>query len=315
MLRELFKGDGNVQTLPELLESINCNFDAELVPIYHNRSDYEDSKEYSPYQEIPNKSCIRRGDNFIPLGVMSARYGLAQYRETLGFLNDVVGTNKAQFYGARAIDNGASLFVAVKAPNTVMFAPDDEIECFYTASTSHDGTGSIQLMLSPVHKRTQTILTTLDSGIIRMRHTKLVKDRLGRATGTINKMQAVWQNHEDKFRKFAGLPINDDEAKTYFAMVVPSDEIGDDVPTRTVNVREKLYDIYKVGMVSQIPSCKNTLLGAFVSALVFGDYYKTTRSSIIGRSEQDVMVESRLSGTAARFKADAFAACLKLYRI
>ena len=312
MLRELFKGDGNVQTLPELLESINCNFDAELVPIYQN---HLDSNGADVYSVIPNKACIRRDDNKIALGVMSARYGLAQYRETLGFLNDIVGNQQAQFYGARAIDNGASLFVAVKAPNTVMFAPDDEIECFYTASSSHDGTDSIQLMLSPVHKRTQTILTTLDSGIIRMRHTKLVKDRLARATGTINKMQTVWQNHEDKFRKFAGLTINDDEVKTYFAMVVPSDEVGDDVPTRTQNVREKLYDIYKVGMVSQIPSCKGTLLGAFVSALVFGDYYKTTRASIIGRSEQDVMVESRLAGTAARFKADAFAACLKLYRI
>ena len=313
MLRELFKGDGNVQTLPELLESINANFDAELVPVCHYVRQNEDGTD--DFREIPNKSCIRRGDNKIALGVMSARYGLAQYRETLGFLNDVVGTNQAQFYGARAIDNGASLFVAVKAPNTIMFAPGDEIECFYTASTSHDGTGSIQLMLSPVHKRTQTILTTLDSGIIRMRHTKLVKDRLARATGTINKMQAVWQNHEDKFRKFVGLTINDDEAKTYFAMVVPSDEIGDDVPTRTQNVREKLFDIYKAGVVAQIPSCRGTLLGAFVSALVFGDYYKTTRSSIIGRSEQDVMVESRLSGTAARFKADAFACCLKLYRI
>lgn len=312
MLRDLFKGDGNVQTLSELLESINCNFDAELVPIYHRGPEHDDS---DPYREIPNKSCIRRGDDKTPLGVMSARYGLAQYRETLGFMNDIVGANQAEFFGARAIDNGASLFVAVKAPNTVMFAPDDAIECFYTASTSHDGTGSIQLMLSPVHKKTQTILTSLDSGIIRMRHTKLVKDRLARATGTVNKMQAVWNHHEDKFRTFAKLTMNDDEAKTYFAMVVPSDEVGDDVPTRTQNVREKLFDIYKVGMVSQIPSCRGTLLGGFVSALVFGDYYKTTRTSIIGRSEQDVMIESRLAGTAARFKADAFAACLKLYRI
>ena len=312
MLRDIFKGNSELQTLSELLTDIDCNFDAELVPIYHRGPDHDGS---DPYREIPNKACIRRGDNHIPLGVMSSRYGLAQYRDTLGFLDEVVGNKAAEFYGARAIDNGASLFVAVKAPNTVMFAPDDAIECYYTASTSHDGTGSIQLMLSPVHKKTQTILTTLDSGIIRMRHTKLVKDRLARAVGTVNKMQAVWNNHEDKFRTFAKLTMTDDDAKTYFAMVVPSDEIGDDVATRTKNVRDKLFDIYKVGMVSQIPSCRGTLLGGFVSALVFGDYYKTTRSSIIGRSEQDVMVESRLSGTAARFKADAFACCLKLYNI
>jgi hypothetical protein len=312
MLRDIFKGNSNLQTLEEVLTDIDCNFDAEQVPIFQCAPELGDT---NPYKEIPGKSCIRRGDTKIPLGVMSARYGLSQFRETLGFLNDVVGSSAAEFYGARSIDNGASIFVAVKAPNTVMFAPDDAIECFYTASTSHDGTGSIQLMLTPVHKKTQTILAMLDSGIIRMRHTKLVKDRLARATGTINKMQAVWTQHEDKFRTFAKLTMNDDEARTYFAMVADSDKIGDEVPTRTLNVREKLFDIYKVGMAAQIPSCRGTLLGGFVSALVFGDYYKTTRTSIIGRSEQDVMIESRLSGTAARFKADAFAACLKLYRI
>lgn len=308
MLKDLFTQTEGAKTIREVLDLINCNFDAEQVPIAHKLSD-------DTYSIIPGKSCIRRGDNKTPLGIMSARYGLAQFRDTLNFLDDIVGSSAAEFYGAKSIDNGALLFIAIKAPNSVFFAPDDSIECFYTASTSHDGTGSIQLACAPVHKRTQTIFTTLDSGIIRMRHTKLIKDRLARATGTINKMQAVWTSHADKFRTFAKLSMGDDEARTYFAMVADSDKIGDEVPTRTQNVREKLFDIYKTGMAAQLPSCRGTLLGGFISALVFGDYYKSTRTSTIGRSEQDVMIESRLSGTAAKFKADAFAACLKLCRI
>ena len=93
-------------------------------------------------------------------------------------------------------------------------------------------------------------------------------------------------------------------------MIVPSDT--EEVHPRTQNTRDKLYDLYKVGMASNLPSCKDTLLGAFVAALVFGDYYKSVRHSIVGRSEKDAMIESRLTGTAARFKADAYAACLKL---
>lgn len=308
MSKHIFTRKEGLNTLVDVLESINCNFEAEQVPIYQvpNTDDR---------MEIPGYSCIRRGDDKTPLGVMSARYGLSQYRDQLVFLEDMKNQGEIDFYGAVATDKGASLYVAVKTPKSVFFGPGDEIECFFISKSSHDGSGAIELMCSPVHTKTQTILTTLDSGIIRMRHSKNIKDRLSRVMGTISKMNAVWEAHIDKFNRFAKLSMSDDEAKTYFAMIVPSDEIGDDVPTRITNVREKLYDIYKVGVVSNIPSCRGTLLGGFVAALVFGDYYKATRTSCIGRSEHDILVESRLSGAGARFKADSFAAALKLYKI
>ena len=311
MMREIFPNIGTPQTLGEVLTAINCDFEAEQVPIHHIVP--AAAAGLTVPEEIPGYSLIRRKDSFAPLGVNSARYGLAQYKDTLSFLNDIVGSKEASFQSAVATDNGARIYIAMKAPNTIVFAPGDEIECFYTASTSHDGTGSIQLMFSPVHKKSQTILTSLDSGIIKMRHTVKVKDRLARASGTVAKMQEVWSRHADQFSKFAGLPVTDDDIRGYFAMIVPSDAI--EVHPRTQNVRDKLFDIYKTGMTAQLPSCKDTLLGGFVAALIFGDYYKSVRHSIVGRSEKDAMIESRLTGTTARFKADAFAACLKIARL
>ena len=310
MMREIFPNIGLPQTLDEVLKAINCDFVAEQVPIFQMAPKPEDPLNINVAREIPNYSLIRRGDNFAPLGINSARYGLAQYKDTLSFLNDIVGSNDAIFQSAVATDNGARIYIAMKAPQSMIFAPGDEIECFYTASTSHDGKGSIQLMFSPVHKKSQTILTSLDSGVISMRHTVKVKDRIARAAGTVNKMNEVWTRHADRFSKFSKLTLTDDDVRGYFAMIVPSDT--EEVHPRTQNVRDKLFDLYKGGMTSQLPSCKDTLLGAFVAALIFGDYYKTVRQSIVGRSEKDAMIESRLTGTAARFKADAFAACMKL---
>ena len=310
MMREIFPNIGTQQTLEEVLKAIDCDFTAEQVPVHQ---ELPNSTVERVFEEIPGYSVVRRGDNKIALGVHSARYGLTQYKETLAFLNDIAGQNQVTFQSATSIDNGARVYIAMKAPNTVVFAPGDEIQCYYTAGTSHDGTGSIELMCSPVHTKSQTILTTLDSGIIRMRHTAKVKDRLARASGTINKMNEIWSRHADKFTKFCNLPVSDLDARAYFALVVPSDV--EPVHTRTQNVRDKMFDIYKAGMTSNLPSCQGTLLGCFVAALIFGDYYKTVRKSIIGRTEHDIMVESRLSGTSARFKADAFHAALKMARL
>ena len=302
MFKEIFPSRGVLTTLEEALKSANCDFEAEQVPILHDVA--------GTSQVIEGYSCIRRGDSKIALGVLSARYGLSQYKDTLSFLNDVVGNGDAKFVSVASSDDGARIHIALQAPSSIVFAPGDELKCYYIASTSHDGSGSIQLTCAPLHEKTQTLLTSPDFGVIKMRHTVNVKDRLARASGTVAKMQEIWNMYSDKFSKFSGLAMTEDDARAYFAMIVPCDK--EEVPTRTQNTRDKLFDLYKVGMAANLPSCKDTLLGAFVSALIFGDYYKSVRHSIVGRSEKDAMIESRLTGTAARFKADAYAACMKL---
>lgn len=315
-MSQIFVKTDGLKTVADALASVDCNFDAEMTPIYHEIPPENDpSAQVGYYGVIENFKAVRRGDNKIPLGITSARYGLVQHRDSLAFITDLANEKEIEIYGATCTDHGAAVYVAVKAPKSVVFGPGDEIECFFTASNSLDRSGSIEFMLSPVHKQTQTILTTLDTGVIRIRHTKNAKDRLGRAANTVRKMNEVWANHAEKFERFSKMAMNDEQAKTYFAMVVPSDEVGDDVPTRTKNVRDKLFDIYKNGVVARIPSCRGTLLGGFTAALVFGDYYKSTRSSCVGRTEHDILVESRLTGSAARFKADAFAYALRLFNL
>ena len=316
MIKEIFPPtDNQSQTLAEALKHAGADFVAEQVPIFQDITETDAVRPDLTFGQIPGYSVIRRGDSKIPLGVVSARYGLSQYKDTLSFLDDLVGEKEALFNSVAITDDGARIYVSMRAPNSVVFAPGDEIQCYYTASTSHDGTGSIQFMCSPIHSRTQTILTSLDFGVIKMRHSVHVKNRLARAAGTIKKMQDVWANHADSFVKFAGMPLDDIEAKTYFCMLVPGNEDSTEIHPRTQNTRDKLFDIYKVGVASQLPSCKGTLLGAFVASLIFGDYYKTIRESIVGRSERDARIESRLSGSAARFKADSFASALKLMRM
>lgn len=308
MLRELFPNMGSLNTLDEALKAIDCDFEAELVPVLHKMEPQPGIVGYEPLHAY---RCVRRQDNKYAFSIMSSNYGLAQYKDTLSFLNDIVGNKDAEIYSAATINNGARLFIALKAPNSIVFAPGDGISCYYIAMSSHDGSSCIQLMCAPVHEKSQTIITSLDRGVIKLRHTKNVKDRLARASGIVNKMQSVWTEHANQFQKFAKLQFTDDDARTYFAMLYPSEDINE-VHPRTQNIRNKLFDIYKTGFGAGLPSCKDTLLGAFVSALIFADYYKTIRTSTKGRSTKDCAVESRITGDSARLKAAALAACIQL---
>jgi len=309
-MRELFPSlRGNPRTIDDLLKDIGADFTVEKRPVYHKIPSMA-----LGHMPIPGYSAMIRGDNNFPLGIVGARYGVSQYNSTLRFLDELVADGQFNFNGGRCTLGGAHLFVSLKAPNRVIFGGDDMVECYFTVSTSHDGSDAITVMCSPVHQRSQTILPS-ELGIIKIRHSVHVKNRLADAAATLRKMNKVWQDHADAFTRFPQIKLSEDDARTYFAMLAPAKD-GSDVAVRTKNVRDRLFDIYKNHkLTAHLPSCQGTLLGALVAAMIFGDYYKTVRKSIVGISEQDARIESRLSGQGAKLKADAFAGALQLMNL
>ena len=307
-VRELFpRLPYEVSNVDELLKAIDADFEVEKRPIYQRLPN-------GGFTPIFGYATTARKDNDLALGVVSSRYGVEQYRSTIGFLDELVADGQFRFNGGRTTLGGAHLYVSLISPNKVIYAGGDSVDCHFTVSTSHDGTDSITVMCSPIHKASQTILPS-HLGIVKVRHSVHVGRRLANAAATLRKMNAIWEQHREAFEKFPQIFLSDDDARTYFAMLAPAKD-GSEVPTRTQNVRDTLFNIYKTHkLTSHLPSCRNTLMGALVAALVFGDYYKTVRKSIVGVSEIDARIESRLTGQGAKLKADAFAGALELMRL
>jgi phage/plasmid-like protein (TIGR03299 family) len=307
-LRELFpRLPHEVGTIDELLKTIGADFEVEKRAIYQRIP----SGGFTP---VIGWSATARKDTDAALGVVGSRYGVSQYKHTLGFLDELVADGQFRFNGGRTTLDGAHLYVSLVSPSRVIFGGNDTVDCHFTVSTSHDGSDSIRVMCSPVHSRSQTVLPS-KLGIVKIRHSVHVGRRLADAAATLRKMNKVWEQHKDAFERFPQIQLSNDDAKTYFAMLAPA-KSGSEVPTRTQNVRDQLMSIYtNHKLTANLPSCKGTLLGALVAAMIFGDYYKTVRKSIVGVSEQDARIESRLNGQGAKLKADAFAGALELMRL
>lgn len=260
---------------------------------------------------IPGICALVREDTQEPIGSMSSGYGVVQFEELLSFTDQIAAEGHARFTGGKVTCGGARIHIEMKANQTLTLAGNDVIENYITASTSHDGSGCIQVMNTPRHKASQMTFVPLGKCRIKMRHTKHVKARLARVAKDVAKINEYWKEMSDAFRLISASRINDEKARLYFEMLLPP---ADDAKNkRAENIRNKMFDIYKFhGITKDFPSCQNTLFGALMATLQWIEYYKVVRKSTKGVNAADSKIESMLSGDAAKMKAEALGIALTL---
>lgn len=298
----LFKPLKDPKDIQEALSQIAADFEADKRTVYCKD---DDGNEIT----IPHYAAIFNKESKQGMSVMRANYGLVQYSSALAFLSEAVANGTAEFYAGRATDGGARLHIVMKASRYVEIAPGESVECYFTVSTSHDGSNKITAMCTPIHQRTQTVFTPLGDGIISVKHTARATENLARARFTVNKMNEFFDTYIDHFKDFVSCTVSDQQARDFFLAL----EEGDS--TRAKNIRDRLYDIFKMNQTIRGSSAtRGTLFGCLMAAMVYADSYKTVRKSKI-RSELDAKLESRLTGAGALFKAEAYSTCLQLERL
>lgn len=302
----LFKGLKDPRSIEEALEQMGADFTAEKRDVYFIGDDGEPVK-------VDHQCAVVNLENMQGMSIMRAKYGLVQYSDALSFLSDAVANGTAEFYGGRATDGGARVHIVMKATEFMELGPGERVECYFTVSTTHDGTGQIMAMCTPIHSVLQTVFTPLKDGVFKIKHTVKANQRLQQMSRVANKMHVFFESYQESFRSFIGCNLTHQQARDYFFMLCP-DSDGPN-KTRGENIRNKLFDIYTTNPILRgLPTCRSTLWGAFQAAMVYADQYKTVRASNI-RSEVDAKLESRLNGAGAQFKAEAFAACIEIERM
>lgn len=301
-LTKLFKKiDNPYGSVDDALKAIGADFEVEKRSVYI--SDEDDN-----YRSIPGYASVVRRDTGVPLSIMRSRYGVVQYREALGFLNEIIGNNKAEIYVGEVVDGGAKLHLIVKTLSFIDLGGGEKFEFFFTISTSHDGSSGIQTMCSPIHNLSQTVYTPTGKGVVKLKHSANVTARLALANRIFSNMEAYFHSFGETIKDIVGINLTDQEAQDYFLSVVEGDS------TRAQNTRNKLFDLYKsTGLCINLSSCQGTLFGAFMAIQQYADYYKTVRKSI-RRSETDARIEARLTGDAAKMKAESFSMALAIVR-
>jgi phage/plasmid-like protein (TIGR03299 family) len=141
---------------------------------------------------IPNYFATYRKDTNDYFGVVGSRYEIVQNREAFSFFDEIVGKKEAMFETAGALGKGETIFITAKLPHYIKIGGSDIIEKYLLFTSTHDGSGSIKAMLTPIRVVCNNTLNQAlknNTNKITLKHTLNVHDRLkegARLMGLVN---------------------------------------------------------------------------------------------------------------------------------
>jgi phage/plasmid-like protein (TIGR03299 family) len=138
---------------------------------------------------IPNTMATVRTDLNRSLGVVSDKYGIVQNADAFRFVDMFCSGKFADRQDTPVIETcgvlgrGERVFVTAKFPEPVVLNSrrDDIVEMYVVFTTSHDGTGSVRCMVTPIRvvcNNTLNLAMHNNIGRICFRHSSNVMDRL-----------------------------------------------------------------------------------------------------------------------------------------
>ena len=230
------------------------------------------------YRECPNGYATYRTDRNIPLGIVKSKYEVVQNIDAFNFIDNVVGENKAEFQYAGCFGYGHKVFITAKLPITTTVG-GDPIDNYLVFSTSHDGSGSIDILFTPVRV---WCLNMLNAGLeeatahIRIRHTKTAQDRLDFGAEMLRTAIDYAKSSQLLYESLLTIKMTDDQVRDYIArlqltkaeydaVVEYNHENGirkvferdwlamqkTNISTRKANILNTMFDYYKNGVAQE----------------------------------------------------------------
>lgn len=180
----------DAKTSDEVIELAQLNWQVQKLPIYCQYpldSNFLDKNKVRKRGElVANFKAVTRMDTGQVLGSCSDRYEVLNNIDAFNFIDNIVGEKLAVFETAGALGNGEVVFVTAKLPTYIRATSnkDDIIEQYLLFTTTHDGSGAVQAMFTPIRvvcNNTLNMALRSNSGRVKMRHTKNLQDKIKNA--------------------------------------------------------------------------------------------------------------------------------------
>ena len=271
-------------TAVEALQGAHADFEVGLQPIVSLTPDLlamiERGESISPdliqQQIIEGHKATMRLDHNETLGIVSDSYGVVPNKHAFDFI-DLLTTGKLggetpTIECAGLLGRGERVFITAKFPEPVRLAgKDDIVDMYVVFTTSHDGTGAVTCMVTPVRvvcNNTLNLAFTNNSGKISMRHTAHILDRLDltdkenarMAYQSLNLYNTYKEYFEDSLAQLAKVSLSDKTIETFLVKSLLSDDVwkvyknndfkldSDDIPTRSKNIILNVTDALHTGV-------------------------------------------------------------------
>lgn len=168
-------------------------------------------------KHVDNWYATVRDDNNSVLGVVGKDYCVLDNIEGFEFINEIINGNDTMFESAGSWDKGRRAFIVAKTKS--LYICGDEFTPYILFTNSHDGSGSIKVMFTPIRVLcSNTIILAEEKAQMKIsiRHSKNAKDRLKIAQEVLT----ANSNYIEKLKKNAEIMNSVDLPKEEFIRLV-----------------------------------------------------------------------------------------------
>ena len=196
-------------TAKEALAASKADYLVEKTPVFS-------CADGQNFVEDENHSFIKRTDTNEILGLVGSGYGIVQNTDAFEFVDSLcTGKSGEPFIEcAGVLGKGERVFVTAKFPERFKAGDTsyDEGEMYAVITTSHDGSGAVTVMMTPVRVVCNNTLNFAmmqnHKSIIRFKHTSNVANRMkenvlhaSQVLGVYQKTLAAIEEQQDKLRR------------------------------------------------------------------------------------------------------------------
>ncbi len=268
-----------------------------------------------PEIEVPGYFATVRSDTDAVLGVVGKNYEIVQNVDAFSFFDSIVGGKDGILYEtAGALGIGERVFITAKLPDYIRVGRNDCIEKYLFLTTSHDGTGSIQIAFTPVRIVCQNTLNAAlrnQMNGIKIRHTASAGDKLKEAYKMLGITNQLSVELEAIYNRWSRVRVSDPELKRLIQIAMaPNKEtlenlwIGkeDALSSNFTNVVSSVFDYAMTSPTQQEGTTKGTLFGAYNAVT---GYFQNVRNF----RDSESKFKSIMYGTGLQKSQTAFELC------
>lgn len=149
-------------------------------------------------------------------------YKVVQNKDAFGFFDAIVGEGEAIYETAGALGKGETIFITAKLPSYIRVKNDD-IEKYLLLYMSHDGSGAITAMFTPIRVVCNNTLNAAIRGVghkVTVRHTGNVEENLANAHKILGITNIISDQLTEIFGKMTTIKVDDKMLQGYIEQVI-----------------------------------------------------------------------------------------------
>lgn len=211
----------NCPTSEEAIKLANLNYIVDKTPNFC----YVDGK----LKQTPGAFSTFRTDTGDILGDRLGKiYSVVQNRQAFNFFDAIVGEGEAIYETAGCLGKGETVFITAKLPSYIKVGKDD-IEKYLLLTLTHDGTGAITAMFTPIRVVCNNTLNAALRGKghkVTIRHTSNAEENLRNAHKILGITNSLSTELNQIFNKMSKIKISDKMLRGYIEQIfVPADRL------------------------------------------------------------------------------------------